>query len=66
MIRIPDYRGVVALLTAIAVVVEQLWPGTHYAVIVSAVMGALLVHAGQPPADPPALPVPPVPAQAAP
>ena len=59
MIRIPDYRGVVALLTAIAVVVEQVWPGTHYAVIVSAVMGALLVHAGQPPV-PPAAPASPV------
>lgn len=60
MIRIPDYRGVVALLTAIAVVVEQLWPGTHSAVIVSAVMGALLVHAGQPPVPPaPATPAAP-------
>jgi len=45
MIKTPDFRGWVAIVTALAVIIQQALPGTRWAVIATVVIGALTVHA---------------------
>ena len=54
--KTPDYRTIVAILTAVAVGVQQALPANHWTALVSAIIGAVLIHIA--PAAPAAVPAP--------
>lgn len=41
---IPDYRSLITLLTALAVVVQQALPGSHWSTAATVVLAAVLNH----------------------